>query len=124
MPVKVVDASALAAIVFGEPAAGKVVRQVQGCTLAAPPLLPVEIASVCLKKLRRYPKQRSELLAAYRMVERLEINQTEVDLEEAILLAERKGLTIYDAVYLWLALKLKAPIVTLDKKLAEAGREE
>ena len=35
-------------------------------------------------------------------------------------LAERTGLTAYDASYLWLARELKAELVTLDRKLAAA----
>ncbi len=123
MPVKVIDASALAAIVFAEPEADRVVTQLRGCTLAAPALLPFEIASVCLKKLRRYPKKRSLLLAAFRMMDLMEISQTEVDFQDAILLAEQKQLTVYDAVYLWLARRLGTELVTLDEKLANAQNQ-
>ncbi|HEY3130564.1 MAG TPA: type II toxin-antitoxin system VapC family toxin [Acidobacteriota bacterium] len=120
MPVKVIDASALAAIVFAEPEADRVVAQVRGYSLAAPALLPFEIASVCLKKVRRYPKKRPQLLAAIRMMEMMEISQTEVDLQEAVLLAEERQLTVYDAAYLWLARRLGSELVTLDEKLAKA----
>ena len=120
MPVKVIDASALAAIMFGEPEADRVVAQVRGYSLAAPALLPFEMARVCLKKLRRHPKKRSQLLAAIRMMEMMEIAQTEVNLQEAILLAEERQLTVYDAAYLWLARRLGSDLVTLDEKLAKA----
>lgn len=123
MPVKVIDASALAAVVFAEPKAEEVVSRLQGCTLAAPALLPFEMASICLEKLRRYPEQRSLLLAAYRMAGRMEIEQTDVDLNEVIPFAEQKRITAYDATYLWLSHRLGAEIVTLDKKLAEAAVE-
>ena len=123
MAVKVIDASALAAIVFAEPEAQDLADRLRGYTLAAPELLPFEVASVCLKKLRRYPQQRSRLLAAYRLMGRMEIDRTEVDLNEVIPLAEQKRLTVYDAAYLWLARELDAEIVTLDKKLAEAMAE-
>ena len=56
--VRVVDASAFAAILFGEPEAEEVVARLQGSRLAAPALLPYEIASVCLKKIRRHPDTR------------------------------------------------------------------
>jgi predicted nucleic acid-binding protein len=51
----------------------------------------------------------------------MEITQTEVDLNEVILLAERKKLTAYDTAYLWLAHNLGAELVTLDKTLARAA---
>ena len=53
---------------------------------------------------------------------RLDIAKTEVDFDEVILLAESKGITVYDAAYLWLARRLAAELVTLDKKLAAAAR--
>ncbi len=123
MPVKVIDASALAAVVFAEPKAEEVVSRIQDCTLAAPALLPFEMARSFLKKLHRYPEQRSLLLAAYRMSGRMEIKQTDVDLNAVIAFAEQERITVYDATYLWLSHRLGAEIVTLDKKLAEAAVE-
>jgi len=63
MAVKVVDASALAALLFGEPEAEAVADRLEGSSLFAPTLLGYEIASVCLKKLRRDPIRRDVLLA-------------------------------------------------------------
>ena len=37
-------------------------------------------------------------------------------------IAERHGLSAYDAAYLWLAAELRAPLVTFDEKLAGAAR--
>ncbi len=121
MPVKVVDASALAAVLFGEPESEAVASRIRGFSLACPALLPFEIGSVCLRKIRQHPNQRSSLLAAFELLGRMEIAQTAVDLSEAIVLAETKKLTVYDATYLWLAEKLKAEVVTLDKTLAKAA---
>lgn len=43
MAVNVVDASAVAALLFGEPEAAAVAERLRGCDLAAPALLPFEI---------------------------------------------------------------------------------
>ena len=37
-------------------------------------------------------------------------------------IAQRHALTAYDAAYLALALRLRAPLITFDQKLAEAAR--
>lgn len=118
MPVKVIDASALAAMLFGEPDAERVVEELRNCSLVAPALLPFEIASVCLKKVRRHPAQRANLLTAFGMMAQLAIAQAAVDVREVLLLSERERLTVYDAAYLWLAQRLSADLVTLDKRLA------
>ena len=44
-----------------------------------------------------------------------------VDLPEAITLAERMGLTAYNASGLWVADKLQAELITLDKQQADAA---
>ncbi len=119
MSVRVVDASAIAALLVGEPEAPTVAAQLRNGKLVAPPLLAYEVASVCLKKLRRYPERRDALLAAHQLLGRMPIVETSVDLSEAVALAEHVGLTVYDASYIWLALKLRSELITLDQQLAE-----
>ena len=121
MSVRVVDASALGALLFGEPDGPAVAERLRGAGLIAPALLPFEVANVCVKKIRRYPDQRNALMAAFRMLDRMEVDVIEVDHGEALALAERCGLTAYDASYLWLARRVGADLVTLDKQLAAAG---
>jgi predicted nucleic acid-binding protein len=121
MVVKVVDASALAALLFGEPEAEAVVVRLGDGSLVAPALLGFEITSVCLKKLRRNPEQRNALLAALSMYDRMSIEIVEVDYADTLQLAEAFGLSSYDAAYLWLAQTLSADLVTLDRRLQAAG---
>ena len=121
MPVKVIDASALAALVFSEPEQSKIAEQIQGASLLAPTLIDYELASVCLKKLRRYSRQRDALLAALALVKRMDIKQVRVDPAEIVVLADEAGITAYDAAYLWLSLVHRAPLVTLDQKLSRAA---
>ena len=120
MLVKVVDASAIGALLFGEPEGPNIAGRLSGSRLAAPELLFFEVASVCLKKLKRYPDRRQSILKAFEMLRRLTIASVEVDHAEVVLLAERNGLTAYDASYLWLARRLEAELVTLDQRLEEA----
>ena len=121
MAVKVVDASALAALLFDEPEAGAVADRLEDGSLVAPALLSFEIASVCLKKLRSNPQQREALLAAFAIYAHIPIEIIDVDHADAIQLAEALGLSSYDAAYLWLAQKLAAELVTLDRRLQTAG---
>ncbi len=122
MPVKVIDASALAALLFGEPDADRVLARIEGSTLAAPALLPFEIASVCLKKMRLHPERADLLLSAFQLLPEMEIDLVDVDLPDAVLLAQETQLTLYDSAYLWLARALDCDLATLDKQLASAAR--
>ena len=120
MLVKVVDASAIGSLLFGEPEGPNIANRLSGSRLAAPELLFFEVASVCLKKLKRYPDRRQSILKAFEMLRRLTIESVEVDHAEVVLLAERNEITAYDATYLWLARRLEAELVTLDQRLEDA----
>lgn len=122
MAVKVIDASALCALLFSEPDADAVLARIGSANLAAPSLLAFELASVCLKKIRRHPEKRELFLAAFLLYPQMEIDIVDVQLQEAVSLAEQGALTVYDAVYLWLANTLGCELITLDKELVAAIR--
>ncbi len=119
---KVVDASAIASILFFEPSRAAVEKTIAGAILFAPTLLRYEIANVCLKKMRARPAEQSNLLTAFRAYGAFGIHEMDVDLADAISLAAAERLSIYDASYLWLARNLSAELVTLDSKLARAAK--
>jgi predicted nucleic acid-binding protein len=120
--VVVVDASALAALLFGEPDAPAVSAALDGHALAAPTVLRYEIASVYLRKLKRYASRRLALTEMLRAYPLLAIDEVQPSADEIARFAEQTDLTAYDAAYLWLARLLGAPIVTLDRRLAEAAQ--
>lgn len=117
MAVKVVDASALGALIFGEPAAETVAKQLSDATLIAPQLLWFELASIAIKKCARHPDWVGQIREAFRMAARLSIQILSVDHLEVIDLARGARLTTYDASYLWLARRTGAELVTLDRRL-------
>jgi predicted nucleic acid-binding protein len=121
MPVRVVDASALGALVFGEPKAGEIVRALGNSPMAAPALVWFELASICLRKIKTHLAQRDQILRAFLMARTLPIEIVDVDHLEVVSLAQEIGLTTYDASYLWLARQLKGELITLDGKMQKAA---
>jgi predicted nucleic acid-binding protein len=119
--VKVVDASALAAVMFNEPAADEIARRVRGARLTAPVLLGYEIVNACATQLRRHPDLRDEVLQAFTLQGGLTIETAEVDYASVLVIAEQFRLTGYDASYLWLAQLLRGELVTLDRPLGRAA---
>jgi predicted nucleic acid-binding protein len=119
MRATVVDASALAAVLFDEPEAAPIVASVSG-TLIAPTLLRYEIASACTVKQLRQPDRAVEIHGRYRLLDSLAIEYLEPDWVGLPTLAARWALSAYDAAYLQLALSRKAALVTLDARLAAA----
>ena len=63
------------------------------------------------------------MLEAFSLFDALSISLETVNLDAAIVLAERTKLTLYDASYLWLARAHGAELVTLDGRLARADRD-
>jgi predicted nucleic acid-binding protein len=122
MAVRVVDASALGAVVFGEPQAEEIAGLLKGALLIGPTLLPFEMASICLKKIKAHPSKRALILKAYNASEMLDLEYLEVEYQEVIALAEQTGLTTYDSAYLWLARQTGGLLVTLDAKLRLAAK--
>lgn len=121
-PSAVVDASALAALLFAEPTADEIAARLGDRELLAPALLPYEVASVCLKKIERHPSQREALREALALLPLLDVRKVDVPPDEIVAFAEGEGLTAYDAAYLWLARTLGCELVTLDGALDAAAR--
>jgi predicted nucleic acid-binding protein len=119
----VVDASALAAIVFQEPQAESVSRRLEGAIVFAPELLKFELASVAWKKAQRRPAEAVKILCALSIAldHRWNLTWQDVQPADVVLTANATGLSAYDASYLWLAGSLGADLVTLDPRVAAAS---
>ena len=119
----VVDASALAAVVFQEPEEETVSQRLDGAIVFAPALLQFELASAAWKKVRQRPADAARILSALSLAldGRWNLNWQDVQPTDVVLVAQATGLSVYDASYLWLAGALGAELVTLDARLAAAG---
>ena len=119
--VLVIDASAMAALLFGEPAADMVRERIFDAKLFAPTLLDFELSNVCLTKMRREPARRQALVAAFNLRSAFHVEHLDVKQVGVLQLAEFTRLSSYDASYLWLSREIEAGLLTLDKKLAAAA---
>jgi predicted nucleic acid-binding protein len=117
----VIDCSLLGAVLFDEPEREQARALMAGRWLCAPRLLDHEIVSVAITKARRgLPADDArQALAEYAEIP---IEIADPLRHEQFELALRYGVSGYDAAYLWLAAELRAPLLTLDKKLADAAR--
>jgi len=117
MPDRVVDASAIAAILFTEDGATGVLDALRGHALYAPTVLEYELTNAAWKRTRRFPHRAHELEQALDGLWRLPLTFRRVERQAVLRIAVSSGITAYDASYLWLARQLGAPLVTLDRKL-------
>jgi predicted nucleic acid-binding protein len=121
-PPLVVDCSVLSAVLFEEPMRDDALRQMVGRTLHAPTLLDHELANVAIKKQRQnWPADSIDLALSDYAQQEIALHR--VDIAAQVALAQRYGLSAYDAAYLWLAAELKAPLATFDQKLGTAAQQ-
>lgn len=126
IPALVLDASFMVDVLEGHPAHRDLwatAAEKEGVQLV-PPLFWPELANALLKGVRIPPAE------VTRRLERLHSSGIEVadrglpGLLESVALADRHGLTVYDASYLQLAIDVDGDLATLDAALAQAARSE
>ena len=120
-PPLVVDASVLAACVFGEPERDAAEARLKGFALHAPELIDYELANVAATKLRCGDLAQDIAARALAEFAAMALDRHAPAPDEMAALAWRYGLSAYDAAYLWVAGQLKAPLATFDRRLAEAA---
>lgn len=127
MPDKyILDSSVIAAIFFLEPSSEAVVQAVQDKNLVTVDLARAEVANVAWKKVTIFSQDIPVIKRA--LDKSMEFINTAChaiptqDLIEASFpLAVDENLTIYDSLFLAAALREKAPLLTLDKKLKNSS---
>lgn len=119
-PPLVVDCSALAGVLFQEPTQEQARARLAGRSLYAPFILQSEICNVALKKARHG----ATVAAAAGLAQwhDFAIELLRIDVAATFGIAQRYGLSAYDAGYLWLAAELQCPLATFDDKLAKAAQ--
>ncbi len=87
-----------------------------------PDLFYIECANILLKYTRRFDRPLEDSLADIKDLGKLALKSTSTLelIEDALLLANEKKLTAYDACYVVLAQKLGLPLITADAPLAKA----
>ena len=124
----VLDASVAVAWLLSEKTASKAERallRLEDDEALVPHLWHLELRNGLLVASRRGRLTADELTERLNALRGLPIRtDTEPDLTLAFVLAEKHGLSFYDAVYLELAIRHSAPMATLDRTLARAADAE
>ena len=119
---RVADASALAAIAFRESRADELAKVLDGATLHAPAILAFELTNTAWKKTTPSAGFSRGRRDTAREHSDPAIDIVPADPVEVLHLASATSLTAYDAAYLWVAHRLAAPLVTLDRRLETVAR--
>lgn len=117
----VTDTSAIIAVITDEPERQAIIRHTVGAELVVPLSVHWEIGnafSAMLKRQRITLAQAKQAIANYH---RITFRYIDVGLDQALDLSERLNIYAYDAYVLACALNLRLPLITLDRRLADAA---
>lgn len=117
MQVRVVDATAIAALLFAEPAADEIVEQLDEAVIVAPTVLECDLCRLCLEKIHDAEESTNYYLEALRLLQDLKLEYVQQEAMEVVSFAAEHGLTINQAYYLRLVTILDAGLVSLNKHL-------
>lgn len=119
----VVDTSVIIAVLTGERHKRDLLRLTEGADIIAPSSLHWEVGNAFSSMLKKKKIALGQVSSALRAYARIAIRFYEVDLKETLDLCAKTNLFAYDAYFIACALKLRAPVLSLDKDLLAAARE-
>lgn len=113
----VIDASAILAVIVGEPERDRIVEITGGHNLVAPGSIPWEIGNAFSSMLKQSRVEIGEVKQGLAIFQSIAIRYLAVDLENALSIAHSTNLYAYDAYFLDCAVRHAAPLLTLDQPL-------
>jgi len=113
----VIDTSALIAVIVGEPERNGIINITKGNTLIGPGSIPWEIGNAFTAMFKRNRLTIEEAQKGLTIFNRIPLRYIEPDFFKTLKLSQKTDLYAYDAYFLDCAIRHKAPLLTLDKKL-------
>lgn len=116
-----IDTSAILAVILHEPERAQIVEMTTGVRLVGPGSVPWEVGNAFSAMLKRKRLTLTEAQKGLALFQGIPIRTVAIDLTNSLRLAHQAGLYAYDAYFLDCALKLSAPLLTLDAALKRAA---
>lgn len=121
----VVDTSVILACLLNEPEKNRLEELTTGVQLVSPGSLPWEVGNALSASFKK--KRFTETKSAHAVVKEfagIPIQLIYVDLKDAIDLCFKRGIYAYDSYMILCARQIRAPLLTLDHRLAVVAEEE
>jgi len=119
-----VDASAVLAVILEEPEKASILEATAGYEAKAPGCLRWEVGNAFSAMVKKGRLAEAECLAALKVFHLIPIQEVDVDMEDALVMALRNDIYAYDAYYLAAAKKHRVELLSLDQKMLEVARQE
>ena len=118
----VIDASALVAVIVGEPERNRIVELTTGKTLIGPGSIPWEIGNAFSAMFKRDRLTLGEAQRGLVIFDGIPLRYVKPDFVNALKISKKTKIYAYEAYFLDCAIRHKAPLLTLDRKLMTAAQ--
>lgn len=119
----VIDTSALIAVIVDEPERTKIIELTYGKTLIGPGSIPWEIGNAFSAMFKRNRLSLAEAHKGLSIFANIPLRYIKPDFVKALKISKQTDIYAYDAYVLECAIKQRAPLLTLDKKLKAVAQE-
>jgi predicted nucleic acid-binding protein len=113
----VADTNTFLAVALKEPEKAKIIQLTKGHDLVAPEVLPFEIGNALSAMLKKHTLNTSQVTSIWNTVQTIPVEYFRVDILAALELAAKCNIYAYDAYFLECAIRLRCPLLTLDRRL-------
>lgn len=113
----VIDTSALIAVIVAAPERDTIIEITKGNTLIGPGSIPWEIGNAFSAMFKQNRVSMKEADKGIQIFNTIPIRYIETDFSKILYLSKENNMYAYDAYFLDCAIRHKAPLLTLDKKL-------
>jgi predicted nucleic acid-binding protein len=118
----VIDTSALLAVILGEPERDRIIELTASHTLIGPGSIPWEVGNAFSAMLKQDRLTIDDAQKGLAIFEQVPIQFGKPDFAHSLAIANQAKIYAYDAYVLDCAIRHKAPILTLDKKLIRTAK--
>ncbi len=118
----VIDTSALIAVIVDEPERNKIVELTTGKTLIGPGSIPWEIGNAFSAMLKRNKLSLDEAKKGLVIFDSIPLRYIKPDFVNAVTISKQTNMYAYDAYFIDCAIRQKAQLLTLDRKLKTAAQ--
>lgn len=119
----VVDTCALIAVITDESERIRIIELTKGNTLIGPGSIPWEIGNAFSAMFKRNRLTLEEAKKGLEIFKNIPIRYIDSDFADAVSISKQTNMYAYDAYFLDCALRMKAPLLTLDAKLRNTARQ-
>ena len=117
----VIDTSALIAVIVDEPERGRIIEMTAGSSLIGPGSIPWEIGNAFSAMFKQDRLTIEEAQRGLSIFNSIPLRYVEPDFDKALAISRQINMYAYDAYVLDVAVRHKAPLLTLDRRLKESA---